>query len=228
MLPWENATLSTMFLIIELIGIFFFAVSGSLVAARRGFDVIGSMFLAGVAGLGGGVVRDLILDQTPATFTNPIYFSPAVLGALLVYFFTPAVQKLQRLILLFDAGGLGLFCVTGTMKALTFGMNPITAVLLGVTTAVGGGLLRDVISNVTPELFNPRDIYALPAITGATCTSLLWALGWFTPLSGVIVAVLVFLARLASLKYGWRVPMAAGHWHKEHSNPPNDGPQRHY
>ncbi|MCW4467092.1 TRIC cation channel family protein [Glutamicibacter sp. MNS18] len=217
-----------MFLLIELVGIFFFAVSGSLVAARRGFDIIGSMFLAGVAGLGGGVVRDLILDQTPATFTNPVYFVPAVLGALLVYFFTPAVQKLHRLILLFDAGGLGLFCVTGTLKALTFGMNPITAVLLGVTTAVGGGLLRDVISNVTPELFNPRDIYALPAIAGAAIVSLLWVLGWFNPVTGVAVAVVVFLARLASLKYGWKVPMAAGHWHREPPAPGSDGPQRHY
>lgn len=217
-----------MFLLIELVGIFFFAVSGSLMAARRGFDVIGSMFLAGVAGLGGGVVRDLILDQSPATFSNPVYFAPAVLGALLVYFFTPAVQKLHRLILLFDAGGLGLFCVTGTLKALTFGMNPITAVLLGVTTAVGGGLLRDVISNVTPELFNPRDIYALPAIAGATIVSLLWALGWFNSVTGVAVAVVVFLARLASLKYGWQVPMAAGHWHREPPSTGSDGPQRHY
>lgn len=217
-----------MFLLIELAGVFFFAVSGSLVAARRGFDIIGSMFLAGVAGLGGGVVRDLILDQVPATFTNPIYFSPAILGALLVYFFTPAVQKLQRLILLFDAVGLGLFCVTGTLKALTFEMNPITAVLLGVTTAVGGGLLRDVISNVTPELFNPRDIYALPAIAGATTVSLLWVLGWFNPVTGVLVALLVFIARLASLKYGWRVPMAAGHWHREPPNAGSDGPQRNY
>lgn len=217
-----------MFLMVELVGIFFFAVSGSLVAARRGFDILGSMFLAGVAGLGGGVVRDLILDQVPATFSNPVYFAPAVLGALLVYFFTPAVQKLRRLILLFDAAGLGLFCVTGTMKALAFEMNPITAVLLGVTTAAGGGLLRDVISNVTPELFNPRDIYALPAITGSTIVSILWVLDWFSPAAGVLVAVLVFSGRLASLKYGWRVPLARGHWHREPPAPDSDGPRRHY
>ena len=217
-----------MFLMVELVGIFFFAVSGSLVAARRGFDILGSMFLAGVAGLGGGVVRDLILDQVPATFSNPVYFAPAVLGALLVYFFTPAVQKLRRLILLFDAAGLGLFCVTGTMKALAFEMNPITAVLLGVTTAAGGGLLRDVISNVTPELFNPRDIYALPAITGSTIVSILWVLDWFSPAAGVLVAVLVFSGRLASLKYGWRVPLARGHWHREPPAPDGDGPRRHY
>jgi len=217
-----------LFFLTELVGIFFFSVAGSLVAARRGFDLIGSMFLAGVGGLGGGVVRDLILDQSPATFGNPVYFAPAVICALLVYAFTPAVQKLQRLILIFDAGGLGMFCVTGTVKALQFGMNPVTAVLLGITTAAGGGLLRDVIANVTPELFNPRDIYAVPAFIGAAVTSATWVLGWYTPALGIAVAIAVIILRLASIRFGWRVPHAAGHWHRNHPAPPSDGPRRHY
>ncbi|WP_054822055.1 trimeric intracellular cation channel family protein [Arthrobacter sp. JCM 19049] len=129
----------TMVLAVELIGTFFFAIAGSLVAVRRGFDIIGSVFLAGVGGLGGGIVRDLILSDTPATFSNPVYFIPVVLSAVLVYLFTPAVKKLHRLVLVFDAGGLGLFCITGTLKALDYGMNPVSSVLLGVSTAVGGG-----------------------------------------------------------------------------------------
>ncbi|MGP9607571.1 trimeric intracellular cation channel family protein [Glutamicibacter sp. AOP33-2CA-4] len=218
-----------MLIVIELLGIFFFAVAGSLMAARRGFDMLGSVFLGGVTGLGGGVVRDLILNESPATFGHPIYFLPPVLAALLVYGFTPAIQKLHRLVLVFDAAGLGLFCMTGTLKALQHDFNPVTAVLLGMITGVGGGLMRDVISNVTPDLFNPRDIYAIPAMIGGILTAVCWNFGLFNPLVGVGIAALTFATRLASLKFGWRIPLAAGHWHRPTpGSPPENGPQRHF
>ncbi|MFJ2619382.1 trimeric intracellular cation channel family protein [Glutamicibacter sp. NPDC087344] len=218
-----------MLTIIELVGIFFFAVSGSLMAARRGFDMLGSAFLGGVCGLGGGVVRDLILNQSPATFAHPIYFLPPVLAALCVYAFTPAVQKLHRLVQIFDAAGLGLFCMTGTMKALENQVNPVTAVLLGVITGVGGGMLRDVISNVTPDLFNPRDIYAIPAILGATLTAAAWHFDVLNVAIGSGIAGLTFVLRLASIRFGWSIPLAAGHWHRQ-APPPStgDGPRRHF
>lgn len=218
-----------MYILIELVGIFFFAVAGSLMAARRGFDILGSAFLGGVCGLGGGVVRDLILNESPATFEHPIYFVPPVLAALCVYAFTPAVQKLHRLVQLFDAAGLGLFCVTGTMKALEHQFNPVTAVLLGVITSVGGGLIRDVISNVTPDLFNPRDIYALAAMVGSGLTVIAWHAGFMSVGLGAGIAGLAFLIRVLSLRFGWSVPLAAGHWHRAKQNPPApDGPQRHF
>ena len=218
-----------MLIVFDLVGIFFFAVAGSLMAARRGFDILGSLFLGGVTGLGGGVVRDLILNESPATFAHPIYFAPPVLAALLVYGFTPAIQKLHRLVLVFDAAGLALFCVTGTMKALQHNFNPVTAVLLGVISGVGGGLLRDVISNVTPDLFNPRDIYAIAAMIGGTLTAVFWSLELLNPVVVVAIAALTFAIRLASLKFGWRIPLAAGHWYRASpSAPPHDGPQRHF
>ncbi|WP_159612289.1 trimeric intracellular cation channel family protein [Glutamicibacter sp. JC586] len=218
-----------MYILIELVGIFFFAVAGSLMAARRGFDLLGSVFLGGVCGLGGGVVRDLILNESPATFQHPIYFVPPVLAALCVYAFTPAVRKLHRLVQLFDAAGLGLFCMTGTLKALEHQFNPVTAILLGVITSVGGGLLRDVISNVTPDLFNPRDIYALAAMVGSTLTVLAWHLGVMNSLVGFGIGALAFAIRVASLRFGWSVPLAAGHWHRSTpTSPGHDGPQRHF
>lgn len=218
-----------MLTIIELVGIFFFAMSGSLMAARRGFDMLGSVFLGGVCGLGGGVVRDLMLNESPATFAHPVYFLPPVLAALCVYGFTPAVQKLHRLVLIFDAAGLGLFCLTGTLKALEHGVNPVTSVLLGVITGVGGGMLRDVISNVTPDLFNPRDIYALPALLGAVLTALTWHLGVLNLGVGAGIAALIFALRMASLRFGWRIPLAAGHWHRDRPAPPeHNGPHRYF
>ena len=113
------------------------------------------------------MIRDIIINSgPPAAFTNPAYLAPPLLATVLVYFLFSSVQRFTSLLILFDAGGLALFCITGTLKALAAGMNPVAAVLLGVTTAVGGGLLRDITANEVPQLFDPRDLYALPAFAG--------------------------------------------------------------
>jgi uncharacterized membrane protein YeiH len=152
---------------LDLAGVFFFAVSGSLLAARKQFDIIGSLLLASVVGLGGGVIRDIIINNgPPAAFTNPAYLAPPVLAAVLVYFLFSSVQRFTSLLTLFDAGGLALFCITGTLKALAAGMHPVAAVLLGVTTAVGGGLLRDITANEVPQLFDPQGRLCPPGLRG--------------------------------------------------------------
>ncbi|WP_294569529.1 trimeric intracellular cation channel family protein [uncultured Arthrobacter sp.] len=196
-------------LILDLLGVFFFAVSGSLLAARKGFDLVGSLLLASLAGLGGGVARDVIIDTPPAAFSNPAYLIPPLLATVLVYFTVAGVERIKRVVVIFDAGGLALFCVTGTVKALDFGLNPVAAVLLGVTTGVGGGLLRDVVANEVPQLFDPRDIYALPAMLGAAVVALLVGAGWFNLFTGTAAASVVFVLRLLSWKYGWRAPLAS-------------------
>lgn len=200
-------------LLFDLLGVFFFGVSGSLLAARRGFDIIGSLLLAGLTGIGGGIVRDVILGQVPTAFANPYYFVPPTLAALLVYALAPGVQRLKRPLLVFDAAGLALFCTAGTIKALEAGMNPFAASLLGVTTAVGGGLLRDVVANQTPSIFDPRDMYAVPAMLGAGLIATLWVAGiggWAWELG---VATIVFSLRVLSLRFRWHVPKAVGPWH---------------
>ncbi|TDK25552.1 trimeric intracellular cation channel family protein [Arthrobacter crusticola] len=196
-------------LILDLLGVFFFAVSGSLLAARNGFDLVGSLLLASLAGLGGGVVRDVIIGTPPAAFSNPAYLIPPLLATVLVYFTVAGVERIKRVLVIFDAGGLALFCVTGTVKALYFGLNPVAAVLLGVTTGVGGGLLRDVVANEVPQLFDPHDIYALPAMLGAAVVALLVGAGWFNLFTGTAAASVVFVLRLLSWRYGWRAPLAS-------------------
>lgn len=195
-------------LILDLFGVFFFAVSGSLLAARKGFDLVGSLLLASLASLGGGVARDVIIGVDPVAFTNPLYLAPPLLATLLVYFLFSRLERVSKLLVLFDAGGLALFCIVGTLKAVNAGLNPVTAVLLGVTTAVGGGLLRDVVANEVPQLFNPGDIYALPAFLGAALTVVLAKLEWFNVLTGVAVAGLVFLLRVMAWRAGWHAPLA--------------------
>ena len=204
-----ESALPTLLLVLDLLGVFFFAVSGSLLAARRHFDIIGSMFLAFFAGLGGGVVRDLIINEdVPNSFSNPLYLLPPLLAAGLVYVRLIRQDRMRRALLVFDAAGLALFCVTGTRTALAAGITPVMAIVLGVTTAVVGGLLRDVTANEVPEIFNPRGLYAVPALFGAALTALLWWLGWFNVFTAGLIMIAVFAFRLASLRHRWTAPYA--------------------
>ena len=199
----------TISLAADLLGVYFFAVSGSLMAARREFDIVGSLFLASLAGLGGGVVRDLVIaDIVPNAFANPVYLIPVALAALSVYAASAHFLKQANWLLVADAAGLALFCVTGTSRALQHGMHPVPATLLGVTTAVGGGVLRDIVANETPSLFDRHDIYAIPALVGASATSALWVTGWYNTGTGLAAAAAVFVFRITAHRRGWQAPLS--------------------
>ncbi|SOD97608.1 trimeric intracellular cation channel family protein [Blastococcus haudaquaticus] len=154
---------------IDLIGVFAFGVSGALMAVRRDFDVVGIAILAVVTALGGGIVRDLVLGDTPPpAFTRWEYLVVALAAAAVTAVGHRVFTRLARPLLVFDAAGLGLFCVAGTEKALDHGLAPVAAACLGVTTAVGGGVLRDVIAREVPALVRAdSELYALPAVAGA-------------------------------------------------------------
>ncbi|WP_341849250.1 trimeric intracellular cation channel family protein [Auritidibacter ignavus] len=194
----------------DLSGVFFFAVSGALLASRRGFDIIGSALLAALTGLGGGVVRDVIINAgVPNAFASPSYMIPVALAVLLVYIRVIDSDRLRRTILVFDAGGLAVFCVVGTLIATDAGLPVVSATLLGAATAVFGGLLRDVVANQIPAIFNPHDIYAIPAVSGAAVVAILNALDVYEPLWGAVTAVAVFSFRLVALRFKWHAPSAA-------------------
>ncbi|WP_022902047.1 trimeric intracellular cation channel family protein [Humibacter albus] len=195
-------------LVFDLFGTFFFAISGSLLAARRGFDIVGSLLLGSLTGLGGGVIRDLVIGVTPTAFAKPIYLVPPLAAMVLVFVLVRVVERFSRTLLIFDAGGLALFCTTGTLTALHAGLNPVAAAALGVTTAIGGGLMRDVVANRVPQLFNPHDIYALPAMLGAALIAVLWQVHWYSAITTVIVAAIVFALRVLSLHFRWHIPRA--------------------
>ncbi len=159
--------LAEVLLALELIGTFAFAVSGALLAAKKGVDIIGSLLLASLAGLGGGVIRDVILNEgVPTAFAAPQYLIPVVVAVTAVYVRAIREDRLRRTLLVFDAVGLSVFCVMGTSIAFAAGLNPVAAALLGLTTAVGGGILRDVVANEIPEIFNPKGVYAVPSDAG--------------------------------------------------------------
>ena len=196
--------------ILELIGLYVFATSGALMAINKGFDVVGIAILALLTALGGGVVRDLVIGDTPpAAFTNVNYLLVPLAAAAVTFFAHPWLRRLTLTVLVFDAAGLALFCVTGTLKALGYGLGPVQAVLLGVTTAVGGGLLRDVIARETPALVQrDTDLYAIPAAAGAIVVAGAYQAGLAIPVVEVGAAVLVFLFRIVAMLRHWTAPRA--------------------
>ncbi|MFD9280689.1 trimeric intracellular cation channel family protein [Streptomyces mirabilis] len=199
--------------VLDLVGIFVFAISGALLAVRKNFDVFGIAVLAEVTALGGGLFRDMVIGAVPpAAFTDLGYFSTPLLAALLVFFLHPEVERIQVAVNVFDAAGLGLFCVAGTTKAYEYGLGLTPSAALGLATAVGGGVLRDVLANEVPSLLRwDRDLYAVPAIVGATMVVLCIRYDALSPFTSGLAAVTAFVLRLLAMRYHWRAPRA---WHR--------------
>src|SRR4051812_20839618 len=129
----------TLILVLNLAGTFVFGVSGGMAAVRAKLALFGVVVLAAVVGLAGGIVRDLLIGVPPATFRDWRYLAAAGAAGLLCFFARPALERIQRSVLIFDAVGLGLFCVTGATKALDFRVGAVSAIPLGAITGIGGG-----------------------------------------------------------------------------------------
>ncbi|MFI6449167.1 trimeric intracellular cation channel family protein [Kitasatospora sp. NPDC050543] len=201
---------------LDLIGIFVFALSGGLLAVRKNMDIFGICVLAEVTALGGGVMRDLVIGATPvAAFTNLGYFSTPLVAGLVVFFLHPQVERINRSVQTLDALGLGLFCVTGTAKAHDYGLGAVASVALGMVTAAGGGVMRDVLAQEIPSLLRwDREIYAVPALIGSAMVVVLIGQDHLTAATGTAAALTAFGLRMLALKYGWRAPRA---WHRRSS-----------
>ncbi|MFJ2032582.1 trimeric intracellular cation channel family protein [Streptosporangium sp. NPDC087985] len=196
--------------VLDLIGIFVFALSGALVAVRKRLDVVGMTVLAEMTALGGGILRDLILNIRPAAFSSVGYVLVPIAATVIVFFWHPHVQRVMPAVNVLDAAGLGLFCAVGTEKAMNYGLSPLHGALLGVTTAVGGGILRDVLAGQIPNLLYDRQLYAVPATLGSVVMAVLYTLdlhGWPATLAA---AVLAFGLRIAAMRLRLRAPLARG------------------
>jgi uncharacterized membrane protein YeiH len=193
----------------DLAATFLFAVTGALVAMRKGYDFVGVFFLALVTGIGGGLLRDgLFLQQVPAVVGSP-YLLAVTVAALIGLLFGESLNRLALVFLLVDSLGLGLYGVFGAQKALHAGLAWVPALLIGVVNAVGGGVLRDLLSGDSPLVFKPGEFYAAAALAGSALFLAL-ALGFgmdaqLAALAGITVTLLV---RLASVRFGWRTPAA--------------------
>jgi uncharacterized membrane protein YeiH len=205
--------LHSLYSFLDLAGTFAFAISGATAAKQRGLDLFGIFAIAFLVACGGGIIRDLCIGAIPpAGLTNWRYLVAAIIATGLTVGIYPLVQKLNRPVLLFDALGLSLFAVTGAQKALSYGHNAQVAVLLGITTAVGGGVLRDVMLNRIPVILE-REIYASAALIGACIVVSGKYFNWLSAdLASILGLIICFALRLLALKYHWNMP--ASHSHK--------------
>ena len=195
-------------LVADLIGVAVFAASGASAAVAKRLDLFGVAFLGFVAALGGGILRDLVIGSVPPlAFADWRYAVAAVLASLAVFWLHPQLSRLRRTVLLLDAAGLGLFTVTGTLKALDAGVPAVGACLVGMLTAIGGGLARDLLTGEIPVVLQ-RDIYAVVALGGAVAVAILSWPGMATPLPLGVVTVLIIGVRLLALYRRWSAPVA--------------------
>ncbi|SDC79794.1 trimeric intracellular cation channel family protein [Rhodococcus tukisamuensis] len=192
--------------VLELVGVVAFAASGSLVAVSKRLDIFGVCLIGLFTAIGGGVIRDVLLGITPPTALNTWkFFTTAVLTSLVVFFLHATVRRLRREILVFDAVGMGLFASSGAAIALEAGTSGQAACLIGATTAIGGGVLRDVLVNEMPLLLH-RDLYAIPALIGSTVVVACSNLGLTTDVGLVAGTVLAAVIRLLALWRDWNLP----------------------
>lgn len=199
---------STFVTLLDFIGTFAFAISGALVAVRHRLDLFGVLVLSFAAATAGGIMRDVLLGATPpASLVDWRYLAVSVLAGLLTFFRHADVERMRNPVQLFDAVGLGLFAVLGAGKALTAGLGPVGAVMLGVLTGVGGGIARDVLVAQIPHVLR-RELYAVAALAGAMIVVAGDALDLPAAPVAVAGALLCFGLRWAAIRRGWRLPVA--------------------
>lgn len=209
--------------VLDLGGTFVFAISGAVAAVRRRMDTFGLMVLAFAAGNAGGITRDLLLGAVPpAAIAHWSYLAVSVAAATIVFLAWPWVERLAHPVLWMDAVGLAFFAVAGAGKALAFGMAPVAAVLLGVLTGVGGGMLRDVLAGEIPAVLR-ADFYASAALVGAVVVVLGARLGLTVELVSMAGGLLCFFLRAMAILYSWHLPNALRLRYRRSSGTPGGG-----
>jgi uncharacterized membrane protein YeiH len=195
---------------VDLAAIVIGALTGGLLAAREGFAVSGVLLLAVSGGLGGGLIRDVLLaDGPPVAMTNPAYLPTVAVTAMVTFFFSGWLSRLTGLLVVLDAVTLGFFTVIGAQKAQLAGLPSASVVFIGTVTAVGGAVIRDMLLAQRADIVQPGPYNAVAALIGATVLSVLAGPLDMPPLPvAAIVIVLVAALRVLSVWRGWEAPVA--------------------
>ncbi|OJI93227.1 putative membrane protein YeiH [Planktotalea frisia] len=198
----------TLLVALDYTSVFIFALTGALVASRAQLDLVGFAFLAALTGIGGGTVRDVLLDRNPIFWIEqPAYLAITTLAALLVFFTAHLVESRYQLLIWLDALALGVAVAAGIGVALALEQPAIIAVLMGIVTGCMGGLMRDVVCNEVPLVLKQGELYVSAAFAGAASGVLASSLGLQSMgVLGAAMAVTVIL-RAGSLAFGWRLPI---------------------
>ena len=192
--------------LLDLLGVFVFALSGGLDAAKYKLDILGVFFLAVATGVGGGIMRDLLLGVTPpAVFMDETYLIVCLVAGLVVIFFTARVEHYFHWIKIADAVGLGLFAAIGANKAMEYGLGWVGVLMISTLSAAGGGLIRDLLVREIPMILR-ADVYAIAAIIGGVSMILSDGLGCSKYTSIIISASVATSVRLMAIRFKWSLP----------------------
>ncbi len=203
--------MNTLIKTVEVIGTFAFALTGIIEARKKGMDLVGVYAVAMITAFGGGTLRDFILDRHPLFWVEHywypvIFLALSLLGGLITKQVTEH-GKAMSLVLVLDALGLGLFSATGASLAHQAGLHPFIAALLGVTTGVFGGVLRDMICNEIPAVFQRTELYATCAFAGAWCYLAVMQTTGNDVLAAIICISVTFVLRMLAIRYKIRLPL---------------------
>jgi uncharacterized membrane protein YeiH len=200
--------MNTLLLVLDLLGTFVFALSGASAGVRRRLDLFGVLVLSFAAGNFGGITRDLMIGAVPpAAISDWRYLAVSLVAGVVTFYWLPGIDRLRGSVLLFDAAGLALFAVSGTQKALAFGLNPVMAALLGMLTGIGGGMVRDVLVAEIPTVLR-ADLYAVAALAGAAVVVVGSLLHLPSTAATIFGAALCFVLRVIAIQRGWHLPIA--------------------
>lgn len=197
---------TTLLLIIEIVGTIAFAISGIRLAAAKKFDWFGAYVVGLVTAIGGGTLRDILLDTTPFWMVNGWYLAVTGISLLYVILFRKQLVRLNSTFFFFDTIGLGLFVVIGIQKTLMFDYPMWVAIFMGTITGALGGVIRDILINEEPLIFR-KDVYGTACIAGGVVYWLTMLAGFSGSVQQISCTVAVIAIRLLSVKYNWSIPV---------------------
>jgi uncharacterized membrane protein YeiH len=195
-------------IILDLTGTFVFALSGALAGVRRKLDLFGVLVLSFAAANSGGITRDLLIGAVPpGAIGDWRYLGVSVFAGVITFYFSSLIVRMSNPVLLFDAAGLSLFAVSGASKAIAYGLDPVMAIVLGMVTGIGGGMVRDVLLAEIPTVLR-SELYAVAALAAAAVV----VIGHMLQLPAVPVTAaaltLCFGLRVMAIRFGWGLPVA--------------------
>jgi len=198
----------TLLVALDLCGTFAFALSGALAGIRRELDLFGVLVLSVAAATFGGITRDLLIGAVPpAALQDWRYLAASLLAGLIVFIWPSVISKRRDPVLLMDAFGLAFFAVSGTEKALAYGLSPVMAALLGMVTGIGGGVVRDLLVTEIPVVLR-SDLYAVAALAGAATVVACNMLQLPALISTLAGGLICFGLRVLAIRRGWQLPVA--------------------
>src|SRR5690349_16255058 len=204
----EHIVVNTLLVIFDLGGTFVFALSGGMAGVKHRLDLFGVLVLASAARNSGGITRDVMIGAVPpAALRDWRYVAVSILAGLITFYCYRIISRLSSPVLVFDAAGLALFAVAGAGKALAFHAGPVAAMLLGMLTGIGGGMVRDVLVREIPTVLR-TELYAVAALVGAAVVVMGRMLHLPSSVAATAGAVLCFRLRFMAMRRGWQLPIA--------------------